>query len=55
MSERTQNTEQIIDHLFRHQSGKMVAVLSHIAGLEQIQLVEDIVQDTLSVHCSTGK
>lgn len=46
MSEQHQHTEQLIDHLFRHQSGKMVAVLSHIAGLQQIQLVEDIVQDT---------
>lgn len=46
MSEATQHTEQLIDHLFRHQSGKMVAVLSHIAGLKQIHLVEDLVQDT---------
>lgn len=46
MSSAEQHTEQLIDHLFRHQSGKMVAVLSHIAGLEQIQLVEDIVQDS---------
>jgi RNA polymerase sigma-70 factor (ECF subfamily) len=46
MSEPIQHTEQLIDHLFRHQSGKMVAVLSHIAGLKQIHLVEDIVQDT---------
>ena len=41
-----QHTEQLIDHLFRHQSGKMVAVLSHIVGLEQIHLVEDLVQDS---------
>ena len=46
MSEQHQHTEQLIDHLFRHQSGKMVAVLSHIAGLPQLQLVEDIVQDS---------
>ena len=46
MSITAQHTEQLIDHLFRHQSGKMVAVLSHIAGLQQIHLVEDIVQDT---------
>ncbi|MBW0176741.1 sigma-70 family RNA polymerase sigma factor [Sediminibacterium sp.] len=46
MSEPTQNTEQLIDHLFRHQSGKMVAVLTHIVGLQQIHLVEDIVQDS---------
>ena len=45
MSKSVQHTEQLIDHLFRHQSGKMVAVLSHIAGLRNIHFVEDIVQD----------
>lgn len=49
MSENTKHTEQLIDHLFRHQSGKMVAVLSHIIGLKQIHLVEDIVQESFLV------
>jgi len=41
-----QHTEQTIDHLFRQQSGKMVAVLSHLAGFKHLNLIEDIVQDS---------
>lgn len=36
----------LIDHLFRHQSGKMVAVLVRIFGLSNLELIEDAVQDT---------
>ncbi|HVG15881.1 MAG TPA: sigma-70 family RNA polymerase sigma factor, partial [Chitinophagaceae bacterium] len=32
---------------FRHESGKMIAVLSGLLGLQQLQAAEDIVQDTL--------
>ena len=39
--------EHTIDHLFRHESGKMVAVLSRMLGLERLDVAEDIVQDTL--------
>lgn len=35
-----------IDHLFRHQYGKMVSVLTRIFGLQHIETVEDAVQDT---------
>lgn len=35
-----------IDHLFRHQSGKMVSVLTRIFGLQHLETVEDAVQDT---------
>src|SRR5918993_4960215 len=41
------NIQQSIDHLFRHESGKMIAVLSKLLGLQQLHLAEDIVQDTL--------
>lgn len=37
---------KIVDHLFRHQYGKMVAILTHVFGLAHIELVEDAVQDT---------
>lgn len=40
------HTEQTIDHLFRQQSGKMVAVLSHLAGFKHLSLIEDIVQES---------
>jgi RNA polymerase sigma-70 factor (ECF subfamily) len=36
-----------IDHLFRHESGKMVSVLSRLLGLQNIDIAQDIVQDTL--------
>jgi RNA polymerase sigma factor (sigma-70 family) len=36
-----------IDHLFRHESGKMVSVLSRLLGLKNIETAQDIVQDTL--------
>ena len=38
---------QLIDHLFRHESGKMIAVLTGLFGSENLILAEDIVQDTL--------
>jgi len=44
------NDEQInlaTDHLFRHEAGKLVSVLTGIFGVEHLQLAEDVVQDTL--------
>ena len=35
----------MIDHLFRHEYGKMVAVLTRIYGLHNLSTVEDAVQD----------
>jgi len=37
----------LVDHLFRNQYGKMVAVLTSIFGLEHLGMAEDMVQDTL--------
>jgi RNA polymerase sigma factor (sigma-70 family) len=39
-------SEKLVDHLFRHQSGKMVAVLTHFLGLSNLQMAEDVVQDS---------
>ncbi len=36
-----------IDHLFRYESGKMVAVLSRLLGINHLETAQDIVQDTL--------
>jgi RNA polymerase sigma factor (sigma-70 family) len=41
------NINQLVDHLFRHESGKMVAVLSRLLGLQNLEAAQDIVQDTL--------
>jgi RNA polymerase sigma factor (sigma-70 family) len=39
---------QLTDHLFRYQAGKMVAVLTRIFGLQNIELAEDVVQDAFA-------
>jgi len=33
------------DHLFRHEAGRMVAVLTRIFGVHNLALAEDVVQD----------
>jgi RNA polymerase sigma-70 factor (ECF subfamily) len=38
---------QLADHLFRHEAGKLVSVLTGIFGIERLQLAEDVVQDAL--------
>jgi RNA polymerase sigma-70 factor (ECF subfamily) len=38
---------QTVDHLFRHESGKMVAVLSRLLGLQHLEVAQDLVQDSL--------
>ena len=37
----------MVDHLFRHESGKMISVICRLVGFENLQLAEDIVNDTL--------
>ncbi|MBS1598543.1 MAG: sigma-70 family RNA polymerase sigma factor [Bacteroidetes bacterium] len=39
---------QLVDHLFRRESGKLTSVLTRIFGSENIELAEDVVQDALS-------
>lgn len=41
------NQNQLADHLFRHESGKIVASLTRIFGSAQLYLAEDIVQETM--------
>src|SRR5216117_611456 len=38
---------QLVEHLFRHESGKMVATLTGIFGIEHLNLAEDVVQEAL--------
>jgi RNA polymerase sigma-70 factor (ECF subfamily) len=40
------NIAKLTDQLFRHEAGKMVAVLTKIFGTENLQLSEDTVQET---------
>ena len=39
-------SQQLVDHLFRHEAGKMIAVLTRIFGIHNLELVEDTVQET---------
>ena len=47
MSQTPEQVQQLVAHLFRHEAGRIVSVLTRIFGLNQIELAEDIVQDTL--------
>ena len=38
--------QQNIDHLFRHQYGKMVSICTRIFGLKHLDIIEDAIQDT---------
>src|SRR5258705_4928839 len=50
---QNKNIDQLVDHLFRHESGKMIAVLSRLLGLQNMEVAQDIVQDTLLQAMST--
>ena len=43
----SQIIENRINHLFRHESGKMISVIARIIGYDKVDEAEDIVQDTL--------
>jgi RNA polymerase sigma-70 factor (ECF subfamily) len=38
----------VVEHLFRHEAGKMVATLTRIFGIEHLTLAEDMVQEALA-------
>jgi RNA polymerase sigma-70 factor (ECF subfamily) len=38
---------QVVEHLFRHEAGKIIATLTRIFGLEHLTLAEDVVQEAL--------
>ena len=42
-----ETVRQTIDHLFRHESSKLISILTKYFGTENFQLAEDVVQDTL--------
>ncbi len=51
--DQNKNINQLVDHLFRHESGKMIAVLSRLLGLQNIEIAQDLVHDTLLQAMST--
>lgn len=47
MELETLHMEHTFDHLFRQEWGKMVAFLTRIFGAHNLEMAEDIAQDTL--------
>ena len=41
------SVKSLVDNLFRHESGKLIAVLTRTFGPKNLELAEDVVQDTL--------
>lgn len=37
----------MVDHLFRHEAGRMVSILTRLFGIHNLELAEDVLQDTL--------
>jgi RNA polymerase sigma factor (sigma-70 family) len=46
--EQPQEVSQLVEHLFRHEAAKMVAILTRIFGIEHLNLAEDVVQEALA-------
>lgn len=43
----TRDSVRLAEHLFRHESGKLVSLLTRTFGVDRLQLAEDVVQETL--------
>ena len=43
----TRDISRLTDHLFRHEAGKLISVLTGIFGINRLQLAEDVVQESL--------
>jgi RNA polymerase sigma-70 factor (ECF subfamily) len=43
----TAEISRLTDHLFRHEAGKLISVLTGIFGINRLQLAEDVVQESL--------
>ena len=47
MNSRDKGISNLVEHLFRHESGKITSTLTKIFGITNLELVEDVVQETL--------
>jgi RNA polymerase sigma factor (sigma-70 family) len=41
------SVSQLADHLFRHEAGRLVSILTGIFGIHRLQMAEDVVQEAL--------
>lgn len=55
MLPQQEQIEQTVDHLFRHEWGKLVSVLTKVFGVHNLQMAEDVVQDTLLTALNNWK
>jgi RNA polymerase sigma factor (sigma-70 family) len=46
-SSKKDKSSEIVEHLFRREAGRITSVLTRIFGIENIELAEDVVQDTI--------
>jgi len=46
-SSQKPDARTLVDHLFRQEAGRMVAILTRLFGLHNLELAEDVLQDTL--------
>lgn len=53
MTKTPAHIDQLVEHLFRKEAGRMTAILTHIFGFDNANLVEDIVQDTFVAALKT--
>jgi RNA polymerase sigma-70 factor (ECF subfamily) len=42
-----ERTRELVEHLFRHQAGRMLATITHVFGLANLDLAEEVVQEAL--------
>jgi RNA polymerase sigma factor (sigma-70 family) len=47
MSSGPIKVQELVDHLFRQEAGRMVAILTRLFGIHNLELAEDVLQDTL--------
>jgi RNA polymerase sigma factor (sigma-70 family) len=43
-----EDVTQVVEHFFRHESGKIISTLTRIFGVEHLSRAEDVVQETLA-------
>ena len=49
------SNEVLVDHLFRHEAGKMIAVLTRLFGMHNLSMAQDVVQDAFLKATQTWK
>ena len=47
MTQATGHVQVLVDHLFRHEAGKLLSALTRVFGLEHLDLAEEVVQEAM--------